>query len=209
VIYLSDNDIVEKLAILDLLDDALTAFDVPRSAVFVIPTLKLRIGGKKRAKAERRLGVEVVARILEFLGGVQEIRDDSPEDQQRLDDLVGIDAGEAILLSATAAIPEFRLLTGDKRCLRAVATDPECAIIAHRIRGRVVCFEQILRCLIVRFGFGHVLDKVVPVLPSCDTAVRTAFGSGARATEPNVLACLESYIGELRGLPIDLLDVDL
>ena len=44
MIYLSDNDIVEKLAICDLLDDALAAFNATRSDVLVIPTLKNRIG---------------------------------------------------------------------------------------------------------------------------------------------------------------------
>jgi len=40
VIYLSDNDIVEKLAVCDLLDDALAAFGATRAEVLVIPTLK-------------------------------------------------------------------------------------------------------------------------------------------------------------------------
>ena len=44
---------------------------------------------------------------------------------------------------------------------------------------------------------------------ACDTALSVAFGSGWDATEPNVLAALESYINELRSLPINLLtDVD-
>ena len=207
VIYLSDNDIVEKLAICDLLDDALTAFDASRPDVFVVPTLKYRIGiGKARAKAEKRLGGDAVARILDFLSDVQEISDYSPEDHQTLDDLVGIDPGEAILLSATGVFEDYRLLTGDKRCVRTVATDPGCQRIAQRIQGRVVCLEQIFRRLIVRFGFDYVLDKVVPVL-YCDNALRTAFGSGIHSTEANVVACLQSYIDELRVLPIDLLMV--
>ncbi len=207
MIYLSDNDIVEKLAVCDLLDDALTAFSATRLDVYVIPTLKLRIGGKSRAKAERRLGEAAVARILDFLEATQVIRDYSPDDYQLLDDIVGIDPGEAILLSATSRFPDYYLLTGDKRCLKTLATYPECLAIAHRIRGKVVCFEQVLQRVIDRFGFAHVLAKVAPVL-YCDTALRAAFGSGAQSTEPNCIACLQNYIGELRALPIDLLMVD-
>ena len=53
------------------------------------------------------------------------------------------------------------------------------------------------------FGFFDVRDKVVPVR-ACDTALSAAFGSGWEATETNVLAALDSYIDELRSLPIDL-----
>jgi hypothetical protein len=155
VIYLSDNDIVEKLGVCDLLDDALTAFDAARSDVYVVPTLKYRFGiGKGRAKAEKRFGEAVVARILDFLGGVQEIRDYSAEDHQLLDDIIGIDPGETVLLSATAVFPTYRLLTGDKRCLKTVVTCPECATIARRIQGRVVCFEQIL-CRLIGLSAGQ------------------------------------------------------
>ena len=47
--------------------------------------------------------------------------------------------------------------------------------------------------------------KVVPVLQTCDTALRAAFGSGLDSTRANTVACLESYIAQLRGFPIDLL----
>jgi hypothetical protein len=209
LIYLTDNDIVEKLAICDLLDDALTAFGATRADVLVIPTLKNRIGiGAPRPKVVKRRGAEVAARLVEFLGTVREITDYSPEDHQLLEDLddsVEIDPGEIILLSATSRIQEYLLLTGDKRCIRAVATRPECADIARRIQGRVVCFEQIICRIINAEGFGRVRAKVVPVLQTCDTALRAAFGSGLNSTQENTIACLESYIAQLRGFPIDLL----
>lgn len=211
MIYLSDNDIVEKLAICDLLDDALAAFGATRDDVLVIPTLKSRIGiGAPRPKVVNRLGPVVAGRLIEFLSTIKEIDDYSPQDHdllESLDDSVEIDAGEIVLLSATARIPEYLLLTGDKRCIRAVATCPECAYIAERIKGRVVCFEQIIRRIIAHAGFELVRAKVVPVLSACDTALRAAFGSGELATESNTVACLENYIAEIRRYPIDLLMV--
>jgi len=118
---------------------------------------------------------------------------------------VEIDPGEIILLSATTRLDDYLLLTGDKRCLRAVATCPECAEIARRIQGKVVCFEQIIYRVIDRLGFEPVRAKVVPVTHGCDTALRAAFGSGMQATQPNVVARLESDIAEIRGYGIDLL----
>ena len=209
MIYLTDNDIVEKLAIRDLLDDALTAFDATRGDVYVIPTLKYRIGiGRPYLKVVTRLGETVATRLVEFLGSVQEINTYSEEDHQlleSLDDSVGIDPGEIVLLSATAIHSDYFLLTGDKRCLRAVISRPGCADIARRIRGKVVCFEQIICRIIDHFGFDHVKSKVLPALHTRDTALRAAFGSGIHATEDNTRSCLRSYIDELRSLPIDLL----
>lgn len=81
---------------------------------------------------------------------------------------------------------------------------PICFPVAQRIRGHVLCLEQIIKRLIQHFGFPYVRDKVVPAR-ACDTALSAAFGSGQEAIEPNVLAALDSYINELRSLPIDLL----
>lgn len=155
-----------------------------------------------------RLGAVVANRLVEFLSTVNEVEDYSTDDHQLLESLhdsVEIDAGEIVLLSATAKVSDYWLLTGDKRCLRAVATCLECDEIARRIQGRAVCFEQVICRVISRTGFDPVCAKVVPVMSSCDTALCAAFGSGIQATEANTLACLQSYIAELRGFPIDLL----
>jgi hypothetical protein len=62
-----------------------------------------------------------------------------------------------------------------------------------------------------RYGvevFARIRDFIVPA-SACDIALSVAFGSGWDATESNVRAALDSYIYELRSLPINLLtDVD-
>jgi hypothetical protein len=116
----------------------------------------------------------------------------------------GVDAGEAVLFSATIRFDHYLLATGDKNSLCAVASTPACWSIALRLCGHVICLEQIVTRVVQHFGFGYVKDKIVPVR-SCDTALRAAFGSGDAAAESNVLATLDGYINELRFLPIDLL----
>jgi hypothetical protein len=130
------------------------------------------------------------------------------EELQFLASIDGIDAGEAILFSATVEFAQYFLATGDKTSLRALALTPVCLPIAQRIRGHVICLEQIVKRLIQHFGFLYVKNKIVPAR-ACDTALSAAFGSGWAATEPNVLAALDSYINEMRSLPIDLLTVGL
>ncbi len=205
MIYLTDNDIVEKLAVYDFLDDTLTAYDATKANICVIPSLKFRIGRKSRAKAEKRLGAAAVDRVLDFLEGATEITEYSRPDYLILDDIMDIDAGEAVLLAATSSFPDFRLMTGDKRCIRKLCETPECRSIADRVKGRVICFEQIVLRLIDRFGFPHVLAKVLPLKLGNDMALRVAFGSGIHCTESNTVSCLQGYVDELRGLPMDLL----
>ncbi|MBI3329753.1 MAG: hypothetical protein HYZ81_23985, partial [Nitrospinae bacterium] len=154
---------------------------------------------------EQRYGAEVFARIRDFLGSVREIEVAGPSEEIRLlASIDGINAGEAILFSVTAEFDQYLLVTGDKTSLRALAMSPVCLPIAQRIRGHVICLEQISKRLIQHFGFPYVRDKVVPTR-ACDTALSAAFRSGWDATEPNVLAALDSYIAELRSLPVDLL----
>jgi len=191
----------------NLLDDALTALDSARADAYVLPTAKYKFGvaSRRPSRGVRRYGAEVFARIRDFVASVREIDVAGPsEELQLLANIDGIDVGEAILFSATAEFDQYFLATGDKTSLRALARTPACRSIARRIRGHVMCLEQIIKRLIQHFGFAHVKDRVVPAR-TCDTALSAAFESGWDAMEPNVLAALDSYIDELRLLPIDLL----
>ena len=205
MIYLTDNDIVGKLAACDLLDDSLTALGANRADVLVLPSLKFRFGyGLKRPAMERKHGAVVVARVLEFLIGVGEVRDASTNALLGLEDIIGIDQGEAVLISAAISLSDSVLLTGDKRCLKTLVEDARCHGIATGLQGRVLCFEQVMLRLIDHLGFARVQVKVAPNL-HCDAALRAAFGSGMESTEANAVASLKSYVVELRNLPIDLL----
>ena len=211
MIYLADNDIVVKLASCDLLDDSLLVLGAARSEVSVLPTLKYRFGlgdnekaRRKRQKSEAQYGTEVVRRLLDFLKDVDEIDTPPSEDLLIFQDLMGIDAGEAILLSVAMRTSSSLVLTGDKRCLETLATHPGCLSIAEGLRGRMVCFEQMIQRLINRFGFNHVRGKVATGL-DCDHVLRSAFGSGLQATEINAVPCLDQEILRIRSHPIDLL----
>ena len=79
-----------------------------------------------------------------------------------------------------------------------------CRAIAERLRGHVVCLEQIVKRSIQCFGFEHVKAKVVPA-SDCDTALRAAFGSGLDAVESNAVHSLDARIRYLRELEVDML----
>src|SRR5262245_42240035 len=195
----------------NMLDDSIAALDLAMTDAYVLPTGKYKFGvaRKRLGIGERRYWAEVFARIRIFLGNAREIDTAGLSGElQLLSAIDGIDAGEAVLFSATAEFDQYLLATGDKTNLHALALAPVCRPIAQRIRGHVIGLDQIVKRLIQRFGFLFVKNKIVPSR-ACDTALSAAFGSGWDATESNVLAALDSYINELRSLPINLLtDVD-
>lgn len=199
MICLSDNDLLKKLAICDLLEEALRALDTTRDCVFILPTARYSLLKPNRPdKAKAQLGEVVYERLKAFIERVQVVQDaPSSEDQLAMDDVVGIDSGEAILFSSSRSFESFILATGDKKSLRAVVGASRCQSIVSNLNGRVICFEQLLLRIIKQAGFSHVRAKVVPV-SHCDTALRVAFGSGLDATLENVQAALESYVNDLR-----------
>jgi hypothetical protein len=141
----------------NLLDDTLAALDLARTDAYVLPIAKFKFGIARRrpGTGEQRYGAEVFARIRDFLGSAREVNVAGlSEEIQPLASIDGIDAGEAILFSATAEFDQYLLATGDKASLRALALALVCLPIAQRIRGHVICLEQIVKRLIQHFGFS-------------------------------------------------------
>lgn len=108
----------------------------------------------------------------------------------------GIDAGEAVLLSALSS-GEMRLLTGDKRALRALAsldTEQRAPFV-----GKIVTVEQVLLAGLNRHGIDWLQERVCP-FRHIDKAIGIAMGTRCDASKESVREGLESYIKELRHL---------
>ena len=205
MICLFDNDVILKLAMANLLDDTIEVLQTSPKDIYVLPTAKYKFGFSDASKGETRYGADVYKRIMEFLTSVNElnITGDLAEINV-LNEIDGIDPGEAILFSATSQFKDYVLATGDKTSLRSLASMPECQHIAERIQGHVICFELIIKLLIKQNGFAYVKSAIM-LVRNHDTTCRAVFGSGENTTEKNVLEGLDSYINELRSLPINLL----
>lgn len=199
MICLADNDVLKKLAICGLLEELLTVADSSDADMFVLPSARFVLGiAKEPEKARARLGSAVFDSLADFLGKVRVLEQaPDPQEQRLFDDVVGIDAGEAILFSATAAFSDFILATGDKRSLKALAEIEGAGAITARLRGGVICFEQIMVRIMNRYGFELLRKHVVPAA-GCDIALSAVFGSGLSAVEANVRHGFTSYIEHLR-----------
>ena len=208
MICLADNDIILKLACCDLLTEAVAAFGVDPTEVYVLPTAVYKlINPRKPEKGKVRPGEIEYDRLRAFFTLVRVIdTTPPPEEQLAFNDVLGIDTGEAILFSATINYTGSKLATSDKRSLVALhgAIGDVCQKVRERMAGRVICFEQTLLRIIDAIGFDLVRTRVVPAR-NCDTALRAVFGSGLEATEATVRAGLASYIADLQGQTGDLL----
>lgn len=198
MICLADNDVIFKLAACDLLDRALHVLGLSRDDVFVLNTIKYQLQKqRRRTKLEAKYGREGVKRALEFVLSVHEI-DSEPD----LDDLAtlavveDIDSGEAVIFAATKGSSDSILLMGDKRALTAICSANSCSSICARLKGRVICFEQIIS-LICAAEFDSAKPKIVTAI-SCDTVLQIVFAGRLEATLDAVNEGLDSYIADLR-----------
>lgn len=116
-----DNDAALKSAALDLLDEALQVLGTTQDEVFILGSAPFAL-----LKGRKRPPEPVASRLDAFFHKVQRASAPKAEDLEALKATPGIDGGEAILFSLTAAEPDTMLLTGDK-----VAQSP----IQRRLRG--------------------------------------------------------------------------
>ncbi|HTU91409.1 MAG TPA: hypothetical protein VMF69_15110 [Gemmataceae bacterium] len=208
MICLTDNDIILKLAYCDLLSEAITAWGITLSDVFVLNSaVHVLLRPQKPGKGKVKPSEPEYERLRAFFDVVRLIDIAPPVDEQlAFNDVMGIDPGEAILFSAMGVYADCILATSDKRSLISLcrAGGEVCGRVRNRLKGRVVCFEQTILRTIDHVGFAPVLAKVVPAR-HCDTALRALFGSGLSATESGVREGLSSYIDDLRRQTLDIL----
>jgi len=192
-----DNDIIHKLAAFDLLDETWRALAQPESSVRILPTARFKFHvAKNPAKGVKRYGEVVFERIRQFVLSATEVEQTNQEDEETLQGVLGIDAGEVILFSAASRDPHSILITGDKVAVRALVSTERCSAVVERLRGRVVSLEDVMLRLIRAHGFEYVQGRVVPMMQH-DMAMRAVFGSGMRAKEADVVAALTAYVADM------------
>lgn len=188
-----DNDIILKLAAYDLFVEVIAAFDLTWQDLRVLNTAIYSMQAKNKAKYYSPEGIKRAISIVEQCQTVQTQPTDEFQLLLRIDE---IDEGEASLIATTATESAFWLMTGDKRCLKALVSDQSIASIRQRLVGHTICLEQILLKLISIHGIDWVRHKV-SVVPDCDKAIKIAFGWSIPADETSVKESLNSYIKDL------------
>ena len=96
-----------------------------------------------------------------------------------------------------ATLPQARLLTGDKRCLRALAACE--SSLREQFAKRVLTVEQVLLLGLDAKGLEWLRERVC-AYRHIDKAVGIVMGSRCDSPEISVREGLRAYINELSGL---------
>ena len=192
-----DNDIIIKLAALDLLGFFQSLVKDEDPEIICLPSLiyilnkKNLLQGKSLERASDfissciKLGPTYIASL-----------DIDADNERSLSTCPGIDSGEAQLLLAALASPGSVVLTGDKRCLTALCQSGTTIELVQKLQGRVLILEQLILAMISTLGFQDVKARALNGV-WCDTAIRASFGSGLDAEESNVVSTLQSYVEDI------------
>jgi hypothetical protein len=205
----ADNDIIIKLAALDLLEPFQTLFLNDNADFACLPSLAYQL-------SKRLPEVNAQARAINFVSSCRKLNQTYLAElgidldcQDLLATCPGVDSGEAQLFLAALASPGAVVLTGDKRCLSALYQSSAAIPLVPKLQGRVLILEQLILHMIMTVGFDVVKRRLMNGV-YCDTAIRTAFGSGLQAKESNVILTLRSYVGEIdRCCPCLLASLDV
>lgn len=206
---LIDNDIIHKLAQLNLLDLAAPILLEKYDSLVVLNTLRYKFCPSniaKRTRVETRYTTLVIDRIEAFINNDNVIELDCEITDFALIEAMsnsdgGLDAGEMQLLQALIDGNGSIMFTGDKRFLKAIGKSEE--IIAHAaiLNQSFVCFEQIIIFLIKQFGFNAIKEKFLLALETglnVDTSLSMCFEGKQNAIEERVMTNLNTFVGYLK-----------
>lgn len=206
-LLLVDNDIVHKLAQLDLLNETHSLLESNYGELAVLATLRYKFCNKhpaKRARAEQKFGNGAIDNIQVFLdSNVNEI-DVVVKDEKLLKAMSsnsrGLDIGEMQLLQTLLESRDDLMLTGDKKFLKSLSLNDDIALYLPSLVELFICFEQIIIFIINELGFTLVKDKYLNALNSglqIDSTLRCCFEGRDKAQEKIVLDNLNTYISYL------------
>ncbi|MDF9390596.1 hypothetical protein EXZ60_17600 [Vibrio sp. 1151_11] len=205
---LIDNDIVHKLAQLDLLDYATPILRERYGNLEVLNTLRFKFcpnGESKRARQEKKHTPEVIGRIQNFIDTAVTEVDCEITDSALLEAMAisddGLDVGEMQLLQSMIEREESIMFTGDKRFLKALAQDENISVHMEKLEEAFVCFEQIMIFLIKEFSFEYVKQKFLVALGlglKVDSTLRMCFEGLEQAEESRVFENLQLNVASLR-----------
>jgi len=169
-----DNDVLIKAAHWSLLDEIPEFVGMPWHQISAGASLIYRA----KANDCKLFRSESIAQCL--ASRLQLMSELPPPDETvttLLQGEIDLDVGEVALIGALCSQPTALMLTGDKRALRALSRAHLDGIHA-RVRGRVLCLEQLLEFIANKQGCQALVDKIEPHR-QLDAAVRCIIGTSS------------------------------
>ncbi|MBI3946004.1 MAG: hypothetical protein HY321_08805 [Armatimonadetes bacterium] len=198
MVILADSDVLRVCAASCLLEYLPPALGVAPAEIHPLSALRHQF----RSQAlQSKYGPGVCQRSLQFLASVGRpvealVRSvDSSEAEALAKCEKEIQSGEAAILMATRTLRQYRVVTGDKRCLRTLAAATTLAAIRFRMEGRVLCLAQVLRLIVGEIGAGNVVNAL-KLAQGVEGSVDAILRRGPDASR--FLGALDDQIANLR-----------
>ncbi|MDJ0661703.1 MAG: hypothetical protein QNJ42_19785 [Crocosphaera sp.] len=214
--YCLDNDIILKLVTYDLFYYTLQSLDIEENKLKILDTFKYKfdqpIKRKRRKKANNSEKYDI-QKALEITKNYQIISDKNFSNFEldvytklinyskiTQDKNNEIHPGEVTLINHVCYLNQQEnnnyLLTGDKKCLRALSNSGMTDII-ELVKGKIWYLEQLILKNIEQFGFNLIQSKIYKK-KDCDTNLKLIFGYSQSASENEVRESLNSEIIRLQ-----------
>ena len=186
---LVDTDAFCKLAVGNVLHDAIGLFDADLSECGRLPALPHML---RQGRLRNIFGPEICDALLPVANKMPVAIQPSDEWLDRLIPFRAIDPGEAQIF-ASSAEAGLIFVSGDKRALRALK---DVAGFANALSGRIVVLEAILFALCDSLGPEEV-RKRIQALVAFDTVVRVSFSIGNSDPQGALLSYYQDLAAEL------------
>jgi len=180
ITLLIDNDVVVKLAQLDAYSDGLAGLGAKPSEVGSLGVMLRYMG---LVDAQKRLRITKGQQEADRLAlALQTITDVKLRDEEAAaaaatlksilesDGDIDVQEGELLLLTVAAMRGGMEVATGDKRALRSLPRLEAIWSGASVLRKRIVCFEQIFKCICKISGLARV-TAAIRLSPQADKTI--------------------------------------
>lgn len=154
---LIDTDAFYKLAVGNILDDAIGLFVTDLTCCGRLPALPYML---RKGRLRQKLGEELCDHLILTVESIPAFPQPDAIWLDKLASVQTIDPGEAQIY-ALAAANKTTVLSSDKRALRALRNIPE---YVGALSGRIVVLEAILIALCARLGAVEVKRRIQPLV---------------------------------------------
>lgn len=195
---LIDADALSKLAHWNLLAEVVHATNAEWSQSATFGSL-LHRSRRSIEKPDGKLfrSAEAAGRAVSALKMMLPLPEVNASELSWVQGVSAIDPGEALLIAVARREASARILTGDKRALRALANLERSVWMP--VAGKVILVEQVLLSCLNRHGIEWLRERVCPAF-DFDKTVEIVMGSRCDTPTEAVRDGLTSYIREIRDI---------
>lgn len=189
---LIDTDAFYKLAVGNILDDAIGLFVTDLTCCGRLPALPYML---RKGRLRQKLGEQLCDHLIPTVESIPALPQPDARWLDKLASVQAIDPGEAQIY-ALAAANETTVLSSDKRALRALKNIPD---YVEALSGRIVVLEAILIALCARLGAVEVKRRIQPLVAH-DKMIQICFSPENFAPQEALDSYYRSLTEELKPL---------